>query len=94
MVKLSPINVVKYLPATNCKECGEETCMAFAVKLIDHQVKLEDCKPLFKEAKYAKKLAKLIELVTPPIRQLTIGVGDSAVEVGGEEVLYRHELTY
>ncbi|MHA1380594.1 MAG: acetyl-CoA decarbonylase/synthase complex subunit gamma [Candidatus Helarchaeota archaeon] len=94
MAKLSPIQIVKFLPSTNCKECGEETCMAFAVKLLDHQVRLEDCKPLYKEKKYAKKLEKIIELVTPPIKQITIGVGDSAVNVGGEEVMYRHELTY
>jgi len=94
MPNVSPIQVMKFLPSTNCKECGEETCMAFAVKLLDHQVKLEDCKPIFKEKKYAKKLEKLKNLVTPPIRLITVGVGDSAVEVGGEEVLYRHELTY
>lgn len=94
MPKLSPIQVVQNLPGTNCKECGEETCMAFAVKLLDHKVKMEDCKPLFKEEKYAKKLQKLKEQVTPPIRLVPIGVGKSAVNFGGEEVLYRHELTY
>ncbi|MFX0137812.1 MAG: acetyl-CoA decarbonylase/synthase complex subunit gamma [Candidatus Hodarchaeota archaeon] len=94
MPKVSPIQVIKSLPSTNCGECGEETCMAFAVKLLDHQVKIEDCKPIIREKKYAKKLGNLKELVTPPIRLITIGVGDNAVEVGGEEVLYRHELTY
>ncbi|NVM03761.1 MAG: acetyl-CoA decarbonylase/synthase complex subunit gamma [Candidatus Helarchaeota archaeon] len=94
MPKVSPIQVIKYLPSTNCGECGEETCMAFTVKLLDHEVKIEDCKPIIRETKYAKKLENLKELVTPPIRLITIGVGDNAVEVGGEEVLYRHELTY
>ncbi|MFX1450558.1 MAG: acetyl-CoA decarbonylase/synthase complex subunit gamma [Promethearchaeota archaeon] len=94
MPKISPIQVVKYLPGTNCAECGQDTCMAFAVKLLDHQVKIEDCKPLIKEKKYAKKLKDLRDLVTPPIRSITIGTGDSTLEIGGEEVLYRHELTY
>ncbi|MDL5504024.1 MAG: (Fe-S)-binding protein, partial [Candidatus Methanoperedens sp.] len=26
----SPLQVYKYLPQTNCAECGETTCMAFA----------------------------------------------------------------
>jgi acetyl-CoA decarbonylase/synthase complex subunit gamma len=30
--ELSPIDVYKLLPKTNCKECGEENCMAFATK--------------------------------------------------------------
>lgn len=94
MTKLSPIKVMAALPSTNCKECGEETCMAFAVKLIDHQVNIDDCKPLFREAKYAKKLEKLKELITPPIRKVVVGSGDNAMVVGDEEVMYRHELTY
>ncbi|RLG45420.1 MAG: hypothetical protein DRN92_06785 [Thermoproteota archaeon] len=32
---ISPTDVYKYLPRTNCGECGETTCMAFAVKLVN-----------------------------------------------------------
>ncbi|MHA1785150.1 MAG: acetyl-CoA decarbonylase/synthase complex subunit gamma [Candidatus Helarchaeota archaeon] len=94
MARISPIKVIGSLPGINCGKCGVETCMAFAVKLIDHQVTVEMCTPLFDEKKYAKKLKKLRELVTPPIRAVTIGKGPKAVIVGDEEVLYRHELTY
>ena len=94
MARISPIKVVGALPGTNCAKCGEDTCMAFAVKLIDHQVTMEMCTPLFKEAKYAKKLKKLKEIATPPIRGVTVGKGPKAAVIGDEEVIYRHELTF
>jgi ArsR family metal-binding transcriptional regulator len=37
----------EWLPKTNCRECGELTCLAFAVKLLSFEQKLENCKPLF-----------------------------------------------
>ncbi|MEM4650071.1 MAG: (Fe-S)-binding protein, partial [Candidatus Bathyarchaeia archaeon] len=43
---LSPTEVYKYLPKTNCKECGEENCMAFATKLVNREVALDKCSPL------------------------------------------------
>ena len=54
MKESSPLNLYKQLPQTNCKECGEQTCMAFAAGLIDRTKKVEDCTPLIKEKKYAK----------------------------------------
>lgn len=94
MPKISPLQVTPLLPGTNCGECGEETCMAFAVKLLDHVYEMTSCKPLIKEKKYAKKLKKLKDLITPPIRAVKVGVGDLAITIGGEEVFYRHELTF
>ena len=35
MKESSPLNLYKQLPQTNCKECGEQTCMAFAAGLIE-----------------------------------------------------------
>ncbi|MHA1264698.1 MAG: acetyl-CoA decarbonylase/synthase complex subunit gamma [Candidatus Helarchaeota archaeon] len=94
MPKVSPLQVTPLLPGTNCGKCGEETCMAYAVKLLDHLYELADCKPLLEEKKYAKKYKKLKELIMPPIRAVKIGTGKRAIIIGGEEVLYRHELTY
>lgn len=90
----SPLEAYKYLPQTNCGECGEATCMAFASKLIDRSGKTTDCPPLVKEKKFAKKLAELDRLLVPEIREITIGVGDRAVKIGGDDVLYRHKLTF
>lgn len=90
----SPLEAYKYLPQTNCGECGEATCMAFASKLIDRSGKPADCPPLIKEKKFAKKLAELEGLLAPEIREVIIGVGEKAAKVGGDDVLYRHKLTF
>jgi acetyl-CoA decarbonylase/synthase complex subunit gamma len=68
--------------------------MAFAVKLLDHKFEITDCLPLVREKKYAQKYAKLKELTMPPIRAVRVGVGDRSILIGGEEVLFRHELTF
>jgi acetyl-CoA decarbonylase/synthase complex subunit gamma len=95
MVKLpGPLEIYPLLPGTNCKVCGEANCMAFATKMAEHTVKLKACIPLFEEKKYAKKRSKLEELVRPPVREITIGVGEKAASIGGKLVLYRHDLRY
>jgi acetyl-CoA decarbonylase/synthase complex subunit gamma len=91
--ELSPIDVYKLLPKTNCKECGEENCLAFATKLVNREVTLEKCKPLL--AKMQEKAYKqLKEMLKPAVREVTVGVGDRAVKIGGKLVMYRHEFTY
>jgi acetyl-CoA decarbonylase/synthase complex subunit gamma len=95
MVKLpGPLEIYPLLPGTNCKVCGEANCMAFATKMAEHTVKLKACTPLFEEKKYAKKLGKLEELVRPPVREITIGVGEKAASIGAKLVLYRHDLRW
>ncbi len=93
MAKISPLEIYKLLPGTNCKECGEESCMGFASKLIEREKKVDDCPPLAEE-KYREKRQKLIELITPPVKEVIVGTGERAVAIGGEEVMYRHELTF
>ncbi len=92
--ELSPIDVYMLLPRTNCKKCGQENCMAFATKLVNRELALELCTPLLEEKQYAKAYQKLWELLKPPVKEVTIGTGDSAVKIGGKLVMYRHELTY
>jgi ArsR family metal-binding transcriptional regulator len=41
-----PLDVWTLLPQTNCKQCGEATCMAFAVGLLQHQRSVIECLPL------------------------------------------------
>jgi len=93
MAKISPMQIYKLLPKINCKECGEETCMAFASKLIERSKKIEDCPPLMKE-EHKELKEKLKELLSPPVKEITIGRGKGAKKIGGEEVIFRHELTY
>jgi len=94
MGRLSPLQIYRHLPGTNCRVCGESSCMAFASTLIERTHKAEDCTPLMDEEKYAEKRVKLIELLTPPIREVRVGNKDREVVIGGEEVMYRHDLTY
>jgi acetyl-CoA decarbonylase/synthase, CODH/ACS complex subunit gamma len=89
----SPLEVYKFLPQTNCGDCGEATCMAFASHMIDRSLKLEDCPPLLEE-KFKKKYLKLAELLAPEIREVIIGAGEHTVSVGGDDILYRHQLTF
>jgi len=86
---LTGIDIFKLLPKTNCQECGVPTCMAFAMKLAAGQAELDACPYVTDEAK-----EKLEEASAPPIRPVVIGIGESALKVGGETVLFRHEKTF
>jgi len=93
MKELSPIDVYMLLPKTNCKECGEENCMAFATKLVNREVSIDQCPPLLTK-KYEKNYKQLSEMLKPAVREVNVGTGDGAVSVGGKLVMYRHEFTY
>lgn len=86
---LTGIQIFKLLPKTNCGECGVPTCLAFAMNLAAGKAELASCPYVSEDAK-----EELSEAAAPPIRPLTIGVGDNAVKIGGETVLFRHEKTF
>jgi len=86
---LTGIEIFKLLPKTNCKECGDPTCLAFAMKLAAGKAELSLCPHVSEEAK-----AKLSEASAPPILPVTIGVGDRALKIGGETVMFRHEKRF
>ncbi len=91
--ELSPIDVYKLLPKTNCKECGQDNCMAFATKIVNREVEIDSCKPLLKPEN-AKNYAKLQDLLKPAVKEIVLGVGERAKKIGGKLVMYRHEFTY
>ncbi|MGZ3605909.1 MAG: acetyl-CoA decarbonylase/synthase complex subunit gamma [Thermodesulfobacteriota bacterium] len=87
---ISGSEIVKLLPGKKpCKDCGFPTCFAFAMKLATGGATVEKCLYLTPEVK-----AKLEDLLAPAIKLVTIGAGDNKVQVGNEEVIYRHEKTY
>ncbi|OEU76507.1 MAG: hypothetical protein BA864_09365 [Desulfuromonadales bacterium C00003093] len=86
---LSGLEIFKLLPKTNCKECGLPTCLAFAMNLTSGKIELSSCPYVSEEAK-----AKLAEAEQSPIRLVTIGVGDKALKIGGETVMFRHEKRF
>lgn len=60
--KLTVIEVYKLLPKTNCRECGEPTCMAFATRLVSEELHIAKCKSLFADGQREnrEKLLKLL----------------------------------
>jgi len=86
---LTGIQIFKLLPKTNCGDCGVPTCLAFAMNLATGKAELSACPHVSEEAK-----EQLAEAAAPPIRSVTIGVGDAAVQVGGETVMFRHEKRF
>ena len=60
---LFPLDVYKLLPGTNCGECGEMTCLAFASKLFKGERSVEECRPLFSSELYSGKRERLLELL-------------------------------
>lgn len=45
------IEVLKLLPKTNCRQCGDPTCMVFATKVIEGSKDQNDCLPIKPENK-------------------------------------------
>jgi acetyl-CoA decarbonylase/synthase complex subunit gamma len=86
---LTGIEIFKLLPKTNCGDCGVPTCLAFAMNLAAGKAELSACPHISEEAK-----AKLSEAAAPPILSVTIGVGDRALKIGSETVMFRHEKRF
>lgn len=86
---LNGIEIFKHLPKTNCGDCGTPTCLAFAMKLAQGQAELAACPHVSEEAAAALSAAS-----APPMRAVTVGVGDTAFTVGEETALFRHEKTF
>lgn len=60
--RLTTIDIYKLLPVTNCKKCGELTCMAFAVKIAQEQASLMLCSELF-SGNYNEKRDELLRVL-------------------------------
>lgn len=61
-VALRALDIFKLLPGVNCKRCGELTCLAFAVKLVEEELDVMQCAPLF-TPEYAEKRRILLEML-------------------------------
>ena len=59
---LKALDIFKLLPGTNCKKCGEPTCLAFAVRLVGQEIEIMKCVPLFSE-EYQEKRNVLLDLL-------------------------------
>jgi ArsR family metal-binding transcriptional regulator len=62
-VRTTALEIFSYLPRTNCKVCGEPTCLAFAVKLLLGDQGLSACTPLIDDEKYKDQRKEMETLV-------------------------------
>ncbi len=57
------LDVWELLPRTNCKQCGEFTCLAFAVSLIQQQRTLDECLSLGQDPAFSDRRATLEAMI-------------------------------
>ncbi len=61
-VKRPPVlEIYKHLPKTNCKACGEETCLAFATKLVIAEKEVDECPEIVKDPELLQFFKVLVE---------------------------------
>jgi ArsR family metal-binding transcriptional regulator len=53
------LDIWELLPRTNCKQCGEATCLAFAALLIQQKRSLDECRPLQQDPAFSDRRATL-----------------------------------
>ena len=93
-MNLSGLDIFKYLPAStksehsNCKECGYNSCMAFALNLSKDYNNISYCPYLNSE---------LINIInnskTYVQNEIEIGLSKK-IKIGGENVMFRHNKTF
>lgn len=86
---LTGLEIFKQLPKTNCKDCGQATCLAFAMALATGKTSLEQCSHVSDAAKEVLDSAS-----APPVAIVKIGVGGKQVTLGNETVLFRHDKRF
>lgn len=86
---LTGLDIFKLLPKKNCKECGQPTCLAFAMALAGAKTSLDKCPYVSEEAKET-----LGGAAAPPIKLVKIGKIGTLREVGDEVVMFRHDKAF
>lgn len=86
------LHLYQQLPRTNCRQCGETNCLAFAAKLFLGEKTIGQCKPLFTE-EYKHLREAIQELITAlgyevpekslKLKQVTQGQGFQVNSDGG-----------
>ena len=60
--RLDPLAVYRELPRTNCGECGETTCMAFAARVVSRELTANGCKILLEKG-YNRQRERLWQIL-------------------------------
>ncbi|MEM2122592.1 MAG: acetyl-CoA decarbonylase/synthase complex subunit gamma [Candidatus Bathyarchaeia archaeon] len=85
----SPLKIYGLLPKRNCGECGVETCIAFALKLMEGSADPGEC-PYIEDP----EKIELESMISPPVKKIHIKGKSRDAVIGGERVLHRHELKF
>ncbi len=56
------MDIYGLLTGTNCGECGERSCLAFALLILQEKHRLADCLPLYQD-EFVGKRHRLEEIV-------------------------------
>ncbi len=67
------LEIYKRLPGLSCKQCGEKTCMAFALRLWSGEINPLLCKPIF-EGEYGYLKAAFLEIC------FSLGLSETSTE--------------
>ena len=86
---LTGLDIFKQLPKKNCKECGAATCLAFAMSIASGKAALDLCPYVSEEAK-----ENLGAAAAPPMRLVKVGIGENALALGDETVIFRHDKAF
>jgi ArsR family metal-binding transcriptional regulator len=62
-----PLDIWKLLPQTNCRECGEATCMAFAVGLLQQRHSINECPSLQHYENFSERRVTLEAMLPSPV---------------------------
>lgn len=62
-LRIKPLDIYGLLPQTNCRECGEQGCLAFAILLLQEKHCPRDCPPLYREERWRGKRKRLEEVM-------------------------------
>lgn len=62
-IQISPYALYSHLPKTNCRKCGEMTCLAFAAALVQGRCVPDQC-PRLKDSVYENQRKKIEEMLS------------------------------
>ena len=93
--QISPLTIYPFLPE-ECELLFGMGKMAVATQLAGRKIKVRDIREIYEKLppEFIEKYEKLADLLSPAIREIEIGVGDKKVIVGGDDVMFRHTLSF
>ncbi|MDV0446542.1 Corrinoid/iron-sulfur protein large subunit [Methanosarcinaceae archaeon Ag5] len=92
----SPLDVYMYLP-NDCEKLFGKSKMTMASDLVSRRIRLSEIKDALlsqKTPESVRDFEALTELLQPTISEIQIGVGERAVTIGGDDVMFRHTLSF